>query len=109
MTRRAVALPERDPWLLDDQPVLQFGAVFGGDRRDALRRAEGRASDQWASGRGVSAEITFFNTSAVKDIPSLCMCIALLDSLLRKCADVQWEESWTEEGVSWKKPEYIDK
>ena len=53
--------------------------------------------------------ITYFNTSAVKDIPSLCTCIALLDTIFQRSADVESEEKWTEENQSWKQPENVDK
>ena len=53
--------------------------------------------------------ITYFNTSAVKDIPSLCTCIALLDTIFPRSADVESEEKWTEESQSWKQPENVDK
>lgn len=56
----------------------------------------------------ISIGITFFNTSAVKDITSLCTCIALLDNIFKKDANVTSEEKWTEQNISWKKPENID-
>lgn len=55
-----------------------------------------------------SSGITFFNTSAVKEISSLCTCIALLDTLFRRNANVTWEEKWTEENITWKRHENID-
>ena len=44
----------------------------------------------------------------MKDITSLCTCIALLDSIFKKDANVTSEEKWTEQNISWKKPENID-
>ncbi|KAK8820543.1 hypothetical protein WA577_006603 [Blastocystis sp. JDR] len=52
--------------------------------------------------------ITYFNTRAVKDIPSLCTCIALLDTIFQRAADVESEEKWTEPNLSWKRPENVD-
>lgn len=39
---------------------------------------------------------------------SLCTCIALLDSIFRRDADVVSEEKWNEENVSWKNQENVD-
>ena len=52
--------------------------------------------------------ITYFNTRAVKDIPSLCTCIALLDTIFQRAADVESEEKWTEPNLSWRRPENVD-
>ena len=52
--------------------------------------------------------MTFFNTSAVKDIRSLCTCISFLDGMLQRVADVKSMESWTEGRVSWQSRENVD-
>lgn len=39
---------------------------------------------------------------------SLCTCIALLDTLFRRGADVVSDEKWNEENVSWKNPGNVD-
>ena len=52
--------------------------------------------------------ITFFNTSAVKDIRSLCTCICYLDGMLQRVAEVKSEESWTEENISWQARQNVD-
>ena len=52
--------------------------------------------------------ITFFNTSAVKDIRSLCTCISFLDGMLQRVADVKSKEVWTEGHVSWQSRENVD-
>ena len=44
----------------------------------------------------------------MKDITSLCTCIALLDNIFKKDANVTSEEKWTEQNISWKKLENID-
>ena len=48
------------------------------------------------------------NTGAVKDMKSLCTCIALLDNSSRRFADVTVTEHWTEPGMSFKTIGNID-
>ena len=52
--------------------------------------------------------ITFMNTGAVKDVKSLCTCIALLDNSFRRFADVTMTEKWTEPDMSYKTIGNID-
>ena len=52
--------------------------------------------------------ITFMNTGAVKDVKSLCTCIALLDNSFRRFADVTVSEQWTEPDMSYKTIGNID-
>ena len=44
------------------------------------------------------AAITLMNTDAVKDVKSLCTCIALLDNSFRRFAEVTVKENWTDLG-----------
>ena len=55
-----------------------------------------------------TAAITFMNTGAVKDVKSLCTCIALLDNSFRRFADVTVTEHWTEPDMSFKAIGNID-
>lgn len=48
------------------------------------------------------------NTGAVKDVKSLCTCIALLDNSFRRFADVTMTEHWTEPDMSFKAIGNID-
>ena len=48
------------------------------------------------------------NTGAVKDVKSLCTCIALLDNSFRRFSDVTVSEQWTEPDVSYKAIGNID-
>ncbi len=48
------------------------------------------------------------NTGAVKDVKSLCTCIALLDNSFRRFADVTVSEQWTEPDMSYKTIGNID-
>ena len=44
----------------------------------------------------------------MKDITSLCTCMALVNSICKRDANVTSEEKWTEQNISWKKLENID-
>ena len=55
-----------------------------------------------------SLGITFFDTSAIKDIRPLCTCIALMNGAFQHYHDVKCSENWTEGNISWKKQENID-
>ena len=55
-----------------------------------------------------SVSITFFNTSAIKDIKPLCTCIALMNGSFQHYRDICHSESWTEKGVTWKDQDNID-
>ena len=48
------------------------------------------------------------NTGAVKDVKSLCTCIALLATSFRRFADVTVTEHWTEPDMSFKAIGNID-
>lgn len=55
-----------------------------------------------------SVSITFFNTSAIKDIKPLCTCIALMNGSFQHYRDVRNSESWTESNITWKSQDNID-
>lgn len=52
--------------------------------------------------------ITFFNTSAIKDVRVLCTCIYLFNSSFQHFTESSNTELWTEKNISWKNQANID-